>query len=77
MKKDRAARGAVRQYARDQVEIAALLGHDLLYVVPNPAPPRIAPPCPPRNRGGTRWDGPPWPPRNRGGTRWDGFLWLP
>ena len=45
--------GAVRQ-CRDQVEIAALLGHDLLYVVPNPAPPRIAP-LPPKPGNAMGW----------------------
>jgi hypothetical protein len=29
---------AVRRYARDRVELAALLGHDMLYVAPNPLP---------------------------------------
>lgn len=30
---------AVRQYALDRVELAVVLGHDMLYVCPNPAPP--------------------------------------
>jgi hypothetical protein len=30
---------AVRRLAVDQLELALLLGHDMLYVVPNPAPP--------------------------------------
>jgi len=32
--------GAVRQMALDRLDLAQLLGHDLLYVVPNPLPPR-------------------------------------
>lgn len=35
---------AVRQAARDRLELALLLGHDMLYVTPNPPPPR--PPSP-------------------------------
>lgn len=31
---------AVRQAARDRVELAQRLGHDLIYAVPNPLPPR-------------------------------------
>jgi hypothetical protein len=34
--------GAVRQSADDQLDLALLLGHDMMYVVPNPSPP--APP---------------------------------
>ena len=32
--------GAVRQNAVDRLDLAALLGHDMLYVTPNPRPPR-------------------------------------
>lgn len=31
--------GALRQSARDRVELAAILGHDLIYATPNPLPP--------------------------------------
>lgn len=34
---------AVRQSAIDQLDLALLLGHDMLYVIPNPAPPGIQP----------------------------------
>ena len=34
---------AVRQVARDQLDVALLLGHDMLYVIPNPLPPTPAP----------------------------------
>lgn len=41
---------AVRQMAQDRLDLAQLLGHDLLYVVPNPLPPGkerpSAPPSP-------------------------------
>lgn len=40
---ERGWEGAVRQYAADQVALAELLGHDLLYVVPNPPPPADRP----------------------------------
>jgi hypothetical protein len=30
---------AVRQMARDQLDLAVLLGHDMLYTIPNPLPP--------------------------------------
>ena len=36
-------KAAVRQRALDQLELTLLLGHDMLYVVPNPAPAGIAP----------------------------------
>lgn len=39
---------SVRQYAADRIDLAKRLGHDMLYVCPNPLPPReptpIAPP---------------------------------
>jgi len=36
---------ALRQYAVDRLDLAAILGHDMLYVTPNPAPgPAPAPP---------------------------------
>jgi hypothetical protein len=42
---------AVRQNARDRVALAALLGHDMLYITPNPLPTDppagIQPPAPP------------------------------
>ena len=41
---------AVRRYAHDRLDLAQRLGHDMLYVVPNPLPPRRpsgAPPPPP------------------------------
>jgi hypothetical protein len=38
--------GAVQQSAADQVELALLLGHDMLYAIPNPAPPSNAPQTP-------------------------------
>ncbi|PIY43222.1 MAG: hypothetical protein COZ05_11700 [Armatimonadetes bacterium CG_4_10_14_3_um_filter_59_10] len=31
--------GAVHKYALDQLDLACSLGHDMMYVVPNPAPP--------------------------------------
>ena len=31
---------AVQQLAVDQLDLALLLGHDMMYVVPNPPPPR-------------------------------------
>jgi len=34
--------GAVRREAIDRLDLAVLLGHDMLYVVPNPAPPGTA-----------------------------------
>lgn len=39
--------GAVRQMALDRLDLAQLLGHDLLYVVPNPLPPGALAPPPP------------------------------
>lgn len=36
--------GAVRRSALDQLDLALRLGHDLLYVVPNPPPPGPPPP---------------------------------
>jgi len=33
--------GSVRQEATDRLDLACLLGHDMLYVVPNPLPPRV------------------------------------
>lgn len=36
---------AVRGYARDRIALAERLGHDMLYVVPNPPPPRPLPPA--------------------------------
>lgn len=33
---------AVRQYARDRVDLAEKLGHDLLYIVPNPLPSAVS-----------------------------------
>lgn len=43
---------AVRREATDRLDLAEKLGHDLLYVVPNPPPPRPAAPKSPA---------PPWP----------------
>ncbi len=39
---ERGWEGAVRQAAVDQIELAVGLGHDMLYTVPNPPPPRTA-----------------------------------
>ncbi|MBM4042516.1 MAG: hypothetical protein FJ290_28835 [Planctomycetes bacterium] len=36
--------GTVRQNALDRLDLAALLGHDMLYAAPNPMPPREEPP---------------------------------
>ncbi len=36
--------GAVRQNAVDRLDLAELLGHDMLYATPNPMPPREEPP---------------------------------
>lgn len=38
--------GAVRQYARDRLDLAARLGHDMLYVCPSPVP-QTSPPAEP------------------------------
>jgi uroporphyrinogen decarboxylase len=38
--------GAVQQSAADQAELALLLGHDMLYAIPNPAPPSTTPHAP-------------------------------
>lgn len=35
--------GAVRQNAIDRLDLALLLGHDMMYVIPNPAPPINSP----------------------------------
>jgi uroporphyrinogen decarboxylase len=40
--RERGWEGAVRQMALDQLELACLLGHDMLYVPLNPAPPGAA-----------------------------------
>lgn len=40
---------AIRRMARDVVELAQRLGHDMIYAIPNPAPPR--PPTPPAAPG--------------------------
>lgn len=41
--RERGWEAAVRQQATDRVELAAALGHDMLYVTPNPPPPRKEP----------------------------------
>jgi len=38
---------AVRQMAVDRLDLACMLGHDMLYVPPNPGPPRPEPGAPP------------------------------
>jgi hypothetical protein len=37
---------AVRRYACDRLDLALRLGHDVMYVTPNPDPPRDSPPAP-------------------------------
>ncbi len=49
---------AVQHNAIDRLDLAALLGHDMLYATPNPMPPREEPP-----KGGTTNERPP-----KGGT---------
>lgn len=41
--RERGWTAAVRQRAVDQLDLALLLGHDMMYVVPNPAPPASLP----------------------------------
>jgi len=38
--------GAVRRYALDQLALACALGHDMMFVVPNPPPPHRSNPTP-------------------------------
>lgn len=46
--RERGFEQAVRRYARDRLDLAEALGHDLLYVVPNPPAHRVdGPPRPP------------------------------
>lgn len=52
--------GAVRQNAVDRLDLAALLGHDMLYATPNPMPPAARPP-----KGRTTNEGAPEDPVER------------